>query len=425
MSGGPRRVRRATLGTLVSGVASQAVLIVSGVLVARLLGPEDRGYLALVVLLPVVLSHLGGAGLPVAITYFIARSSDRARSIVASISNIAIAQAVALVCLHALMLWPFFKDAPGFVVGAALLTLVQAPLFLGMEYGLAVLQGKQRFGAYNVLRLLPACVYSLSLIPLFVASKASLTTITLAWVLSYLICTGVVAVRVRAELVGRGEEAPEGTQGEVMRFGLKGFLGSVSPLETFRLDQAVVGLFLSPAALGLYVVGLAFTNLPRFIAQSMGAVAYPTIAERTNRASARGVMWRFFYVTAFLCSLTVVALEFALPTLLPFFFGEAFADAIPIARVLLVAGLFLALRRILSDIARGDGRASVGTIGEVSSWIFLLPSLVILAARSDVEGVATALTISSGLSLLVAAWALLFFSTKSDHSTQGRPSLAP
>ena len=48
-------------------------------------------------------------------------------------------------------------------------------------------------------------------------------------------------------------------------------------METFRLDQAVVGLFLTPAALGLYVVGLAFANLPRFIAQSVGYIAYPRI----------------------------------------------------------------------------------------------------------------------------------------------------
>jgi O-antigen/teichoic acid export membrane protein len=213
--------------------------------------------------------------------------------------------------------------------------------------------------------------------------------------------------------------------GEIARFGLKGFLGSVSPLETFRLDQAVVGLFLSPAALGLYVVGLAFTNLPRFVAQSIGAVAYPTIAHRADPASARRSMWRFFWLTAALCGVTVLVLELAVGTLLPFFFGDAFRDAIPIARILLLAGLFLALRRILSDVARGVGRAGLGTVGEVASWIFLLPSLAILAARHEVEGVAAALAISSGLSLIVALAVLLLAPSRLNHPTEGQASLAP
>ena len=45
----------------------------------------------------------------------------------------------------------------------------------------------------------------------------------------------------------------------------------------------VIGLFLAPAALGLYVVAQAFTNLPRFISESVGAVAYPNIAASADR----------------------------------------------------------------------------------------------------------------------------------------------
>ena len=46
------RVRRATLGTVLTAFTGQAVLVVSGVIVARMLGPENRGYLALLVLVP-------------------------------------------------------------------------------------------------------------------------------------------------------------------------------------------------------------------------------------------------------------------------------------------------------------------------------------------------------------------------------------
>ena len=69
--------RGAVVGSLASGLLGQLMLLVSGILVARTLGPTDRGYLALLVLLPAVLQHIGTLGLPLATTYFIARDEAR------------------------------------------------------------------------------------------------------------------------------------------------------------------------------------------------------------------------------------------------------------------------------------------------------------------------------------------------------------
>jgi hypothetical protein len=46
------------VGSLLSGIGAQAALLVSGVLVARMLGVEDRGYLALLILTRFIISHL-------------------------------------------------------------------------------------------------------------------------------------------------------------------------------------------------------------------------------------------------------------------------------------------------------------------------------------------------------------------------------
>ena len=72
----------------------------------------------------------------------------------------------------------------------------------------------------------------------------------------------------------------------LLRFGIRGWLGTATPSEALRLDQVIVGLLLSPSALGLYVVGGSFSNLPRFIAQSVGLVAYPRIAAESDTSLA-------------------------------------------------------------------------------------------------------------------------------------------
>ena len=391
---------RSIAWAVLAGGAGQAALIVSGVLAARLLGVEDRGYLALLALLPAVLAQVGSLGLPLATTFELSREPERARATVRTLARPAAVQAVALTLVHGAILVALFADDPRDVRLGALLTIVAVPVTLAHQYGLAILQGQQRFRDFNVFRTLPAGLYSVAVAVLFVAGAGDLPSVTVAW-----IATAALAAAATLAVALRGlPPAREGGRpavSELLRFGLRGLLGWTSPVETFRLDQAVVGLLLSPAALGLYVVGLAFANLPRFVAQSIGYVAYPRVAAKRVERAARAELWHFFWVSVAICSAVVAALELVAGALVPLFFGEAFSDAVGVTRILLVNALFLAARRVLTDGAQGLGLPGLGTTAELASWLFLIPGLVVLMPLFGVEGVALALTLASGLALVV------------------------
>ena len=64
---------RSVVGSLVASGGLQLIVIVSGVLVARSLGPQDRGYFALLVVVSGVCALIGNLGLPAAVTYYVAR----------------------------------------------------------------------------------------------------------------------------------------------------------------------------------------------------------------------------------------------------------------------------------------------------------------------------------------------------------------
>src|SRR6185369_9109730 len=70
--------------------------------------------------------------------------------------------------------------------------------------------------------------------------------------------------------------------------------------------------------------------------------------------------------------------------LVEIFFGSQFDAATPIARILLVATLFMCARRVLTDGVNGLGRPGLGTIAEISSWVLLIPTIAVavLPARS-------------------------------------------
>jgi O-antigen/teichoic acid export membrane protein len=276
-----------------------------------------------------------------------------------------------------------------------MITLFRIPASLAQQYGLAILQGQRRFTAFNLLRL-PAVLYAALIAAVFVFHIGSLPLVAACWVAANGLAGASALLAALRKLSPPSAVAAEPLR-SVVKFGLKGMLGSISPLESFRLDQVVVGLFLSPVALGLYVAGLAFTNLPYFVAQSVGMVPY-VAAEQDERA-ARSSLWRFFWFTMAICTLVVVGLEILAGWLVLFFFGPEFEGAIVLTRILLINALCVCARRVLSDGARGAGHPALGTVAEIISWVVLGLGLIALAPLLGVRGVAFALTLSSFVSL--------------------------
>jgi O-antigen/teichoic acid export membrane protein/O-antigen ligase len=393
---------RAMAGSLLAAGVSQAVLVVSGVLVARALGPADRGYMAIVLWVPSLVAFVGSLGLPLASTYFVARSPESAHSIARKLIVPALLQAAVGVLISLGALVTVFSGAPAHVISAGLIATLLVPALLAQIYGLALLQGQRRFRAFNVSRVVPGSLYSVAVLGVFVAGVHSLIQITLVTIAANVVAAGLIIVVLLRGLVPRGDTAGVAVPSlsQLARFGLKGFFGSVSPVEDFRLDQAVVALFLNPITLGFYVVAQAFTNLPRFVAQSVGMIAYPSVAGHRDPRLARQSLWRHFGLGAGLALGAVTVLEIAVPSVISLFFGAAFSEAVPIARILLIGSFCISARRLLADGVRGAGYPTLGTIAEAASWIILMPAMVVLTPMFGAEGVALALTVSWAASLI-------------------------
>lgn len=399
-------VQRATAGSVLTGLVGQLNLLVSGVLAARMLGPEHRGHLALLVLIPMALSYVGSLGIPLAATYFIARSPGGTRPIVFSILRLAALQVAVLLPLHTGLLLLLYGNASDDVQEAAMLSVAVVPASIMLHLGVAILQGRRQFTAVNVCRLLPSLLWVLAVVSMFGTGREELALLTLLWGAAYVVAGAIALATALWRMPATDPLAEVPGPRRMTRFGTRAFIGAASPVEMFSADQAIVGLFVSPAALGLYVVATAFTNLPRFLAQSVGLVAYPSIAALPDRASMKASLWRFFLVTLALSAACVAVLELLVGTLIPLFYGTEFIDAVPLTRLLLVAAVFISCRRVLADGARGCGRPVLSSVAEAASWVSLLVLLPVLVPLFGVNGVAIAVVLSSATSFLVLAMGL-------------------
>src|SRR5262245_45882316 len=175
------RAGRSVLGTLAASGGLQLLVIVSGVLVARSLGPEDRGYLALLIVIGTVCAIAGTLGIPAAMTYHIARDPSQSRRIASSLAWVAVAQLAAVFVVQAAALAAVVYSDPPRVQMAAVMSLFLPPGILALSFGLAILQGERRFTAYNILRIAPSVAYVVGVVVVYALDATSLVLFMALW----------------------------------------------------------------------------------------------------------------------------------------------------------------------------------------------------------------------------------------------------
>jgi O-antigen/teichoic acid export membrane protein len=409
--------RRDAVGSVFTGIVGQLALLVSGIIAARALGVHDRGYLAVLVLVPVVITLIGSLGIPAAIPYFIARQPSNRPQVIRTALPLAAAQLLILTVVHIMIGTTLVTPRNVSETLALTISFLFVPGMLANQLGLALLQGDQNFKTFNLIRVAPTVANAVVVGTLWMTGAASVATV--AGSLAVLTLLGGISALVAARPRWQPGSSSEPTILELASFGIRGFVGSASPSETFRLDQIFVAGFLSTASLGLYVTASAFTNLVRLIAQSVGMVAYPAVASRTDLASGWRIVRLHVIGVGTLTGVIAVLLVFAMPWLLPFLFGDPFAPAVVPAQVLVLGSVLLGVRRVLGDALRGFGLPEPSSVAELASWIGLLALLPIFASLAGILGVAIALTVSWAISLgaLLIAQQLLISRLRAAEST--------
>lgn len=395
----PGRLKRDAALAVATGFAIQSALVVTGPLLARMLGPSGRGYLAALILWPLVITQLGNLGIPSALTYSVARDPSSSRGLARLGLSFALPQALLLTALQGVWLLLILHGDPAEVRTAGWLTLALVPAMLSQQYGLALLQGHLRLRLFNALRLLPWLLYAIGVAALFVFDDHAIVAIVAALLVAFW-ASGTTAL-ICGIRCSRGTARPSVGRRFLASFGLRGLLSSFSAVDVLRPDQVVLALFLSPSALGLYVVGLAFTNLPYFIAKSVGLVTFPWVASRREQADARRTMWSLLWLTTGIAVVIVAAMCAAAQWLVPFFFGSQFSAAVTITYIVLPGTVFLSARRVLSEGLKGRGYPLAGTVGELVSLAWIAVALAIFVPLWGIIGAAIALTSSYVVSMLL------------------------
>jgi O-antigen/teichoic acid export membrane protein len=325
--------------------ATRIVMIVSSVgasvIVARWLGPEGFGTLAVINVTVAVALQLGSAGLPSANTYFIARDKSRLGAVWANalVFGIVIGSILTLVVILLFNLKPSlfgYVWFPLIVIGAAAI-----PFQLISLLGLNVFLGMNRIVNFNVLDAASQSFVLLNAaIALVVFGKSLRLLISLNTAASILMALVIVWMTHRMlSLVRDGQpfRIDLGLFRKMARYGIKFHVAVVAAMLIFRADLLIVNHFRSTSEVGVYAVASQVATLLMLLPGVIGTLLLPRVASSVDEGGA--ITMRVTRHTAFIMLLICLA---AAPSsfLIPYIYGAEFNTA-TLLFLILLPGIFL------------------------------------------------------------------------------------
>lgn len=366
--------------------------LVTGPLLAHALGPDGRGTLAAILvplgIAPFILSlgletyagRQAARGEPLGLLF----GSLGTLTLLIGAVGVAAAVPLAMFLAHGRHVVLVFL-----LVGFGLmpLALIQSLLFW-------MATGLERWRMVVVTRLVAPLVAVAGLAVLFVLGKLTVPSASIVTLAGGLLATLPLLPLVAS--LGRprfsGAIAREG-----LVFGLKDWLAQISAVANLRLDQLVMIRLVSPSQLGLYAVAATLAGFSQVLTSSVSGATLPVVAQGDVGVAARSVRLTVMAIVALSVPVALVT-----PFAIPLIFGHDFAGAVPMAAVLLVAGVPLAGVNVLGRAMTNSGYPGAGAIAQGVAVGLTVPGLVLLVPVLGATGAALVSLVAYAASFAVS-----------------------
>jgi O-antigen/teichoic acid export membrane protein len=412
----PRPLASGAFASLTAQVLILAATGVTSVAVARLLGPDGTGAVALLINLVGIGTLVFGLGLRSGIVYELSSGDWGLRQAAWQTALTAIGLgtlgALAVLLLHALTQDSVLAGLDATTAAAAAAAL---PFAIAVAYTGAIALARERYEAYAAVQILPpvaTLLFAVGLaIPFAVTGAAvgiaAATTVTAiagwAWLYRYLAVAAVAAKRpVRGHL------------GRAMRFGAQAWGGEVLQFLNYRIDLFILNSFAAIADVGVYSVAVTLTSIAWILPNALTTVLFPREARlaaarragtlpqsETDAVAVKGARQAIIMLVP--SAAVALALLFVA---VPLLYGPRFADTTTLGLLLLPGVLAIGFGKALTAVTTGRGYPRYALYLSLISFPFTIAMYLVLIPPLDAEGAAIATTLSY---ILTSAVAWLFY----------------
>lgn len=409
----------------------------TSILLARILGAEGAGLVALTILLPVLVETFVNFGFPVTTIYFLGRREYTIKTIAQT--NVAISIIISLigfVLAAAMIIFGHDRLFPGVPLNLLLMAILIVPITIFKTNFIAIFQAIQNFKIYNTIILsiqLTLFVFTFLFIQVY---KGGVEGAILAQICAQLIGL-IISVVILGKLIPLSPSeflswSPEWNYvRKGINYGYKVYLSNMLSFLNYKLDRFLMNVYENPAAVGIYNIGAALGEKLWIISQAISTVLLPRVAELKDDKELQNqltplVARHTFWLTGFIA---IIFFFFAKP-IVNLLYGADFAQAALVLQVILPGVVFLTLSRVLANDISARGYPGINAILSLIAVIINFTANIILIPKLSIVGAAWASTISYGFNTIFkllayckisgVKWYKVLFLNKSDYKNLSR-----
>lgn len=385
--------------TSATNVAIIGLGAIAGVIVARALGPHDRGVYAIATVAPTFIGIVGTFGVEEAIVYLAGRTDDQravGRMIWGSLALALVMGGIASAISVAFQLVLFWRPGLGVSEVLFIMAACQPLQYVLIQVSLAHLRAQARYSAWNFLRLLVSLVYLAGMV--IVASLGTLTVD--GAVLCFIMAN--VAILLSSVIVICLSRRPAMSRADIksmLSYGWKNHLVTVQTYANQQLDQVFLAAMVPAVRLGQYAIAVTYASagLSLGLAPALQMYSHFSRQEKPDRAAYRRLLMRTFILLTASCA---VAGALA-PIIIPMVFGKGYEMAVEPALILILSSPILSLSAMFSAIWKSAGKPLVAAKAQ---GVGLVLTLITLPAAIIYLGIVGAAIVSIVVYGVVAAW---------------------
>lgn len=371
--------------------AAKLSLLVSTVVLARVLGPDDYGFVALAAVLVLSVTVVADLGASQALVY-LPRSPRRLGAAV--VIGLAGSSLLALVWV---VVSPLVATKLGHADWGAMVATLAAVIVLtslGMAPD-AILRKDLRFSRRLPAELARGLTRGGVAIGLVLAGVGP-------WSLVWGEVSGAAAFALMSWVMAAPELGPargwfdRSEQRALLSFGLPAALNGALATAVLNVDYVIIGAALGTTAVAIYLVGFRIPEmLVLSVFQVFSQVTFPIYSRvqsdlpRLSRGYLLSLRVQSLYGLTVGATIAVLS-----PVLVPALFGEQYAGAVPVMQAISAYVVFRSLTAGAVDLFKAVGRPQYGVLLGVARLVVLVPVLM-LATRGGVTAVAFAQAVAA------------------------------
>jgi O-antigen/teichoic acid export membrane protein len=370
-----------------------AANLLTGILIARVLGTSGRGEVTAILTAPALLGWAFTMGSAQAASYHQARRPKDAGSLMATWLLLSVPLGVGCIVVGQLLLPTLLAAQSDATYDIARIFILTAALTILSELFLGVLLGDHDFHFYNATRLAHPAAIALVYVVLW---GTDLLTVTSAVATTAAVSFAVLVVAAARAIRRHGLSHPRlDLAKSSLSYGARAHASTIGAMANARLDLLIIPAFLAASQVGLYAVATSASWIIFTLAGALSPLVIPAAA----RGTAEGTRFvvRSLQATVVIGAAIALALGLLADVAVRLVYGDAFEGSVGPLRILLVGSVLFAGATILGGGLAALNRPLTGAATQLIGAVATVVGLLIFLRDGGITAAAIVSTVSYAL----------------------------